>query len=109
MFAIKQVAFFQVFLNTFEYVEKTNLDKFYDALGQAGLAETSQVLNDVARLKAHGDGRVQRVGCQLVLMDVFRPAHRLKGRESRDDTNIPKDKKAPHLIWRAKRLLLLLG
>ena len=52
-----------------------DLDKLDDAVRQCGLAQTTQVLDDVVRLQADRDSRVERICCELVLVDMLRSAN----------------------------------
>ena len=54
-----------------------NLNKFNDSSRNTGLAETSQVLNNVFCLKSDRHGGIQRVRSELVLMNMFWSTHRL--------------------------------
>jgi len=55
-----------------------NLNKFHNAIRQRGLAESPQILDDVTCLQSNRNSSIQRVCCQLVLMNVLWSAHWLK-------------------------------
>lgn len=58
--------------------ECAELYELNDASGHLTLAQSLQVLHYVVSLQPHWHGRVQTVGCQLVLVDVLWPAKQVK-------------------------------
>ena len=55
--------------------EGAELDVVHDTTGQGALAEPGEVLDDVLGLESHANCRVETVGGEFVLVDVFWSAH----------------------------------
>lgn len=56
------------------FKKNSDLDELNNSLGHRSLAEFLQVFHNVRGLQPYADSSIKGVGCQLVLVDVDRPA-----------------------------------
>lgn len=59
-------------------ISHSDLNELHDPIRYRCLAEFLQILHNVRGLQPHTDSCIQGIGCQLVLVDMVRPAHWLR-------------------------------